>query len=240
VITQVTLKLRPVAEAHRVFWLTAGSPEQIEAWLVRLGLSQTRPVAIEVLNKRAISAVAAESRVELPVGQFALAVAFEGSTKECDWQMTTVELELGPAAGVGLAKLSDPQASTLMQALTEFQAAGDDPVTFAASVPSSRVAAFVADASRLGVSVQAHGANGIVIGHLPDDCVTASAAKEILGPLRRTAESAGGSLVVWNCDDAWKPTLNVFGSAHPVRRWMREVKNSLDPHGVLSPGRLPL
>lgn len=240
VITQVTLKLRPVAEAQRVFWLTASTPEQIEAWLVRLGMSQTRPVAVEVLNKRAIAAVAAESRVDVPAGEFAMAVAFEGSAKECDWQMTTLATELGPAAGSGLASLIDPQATALLQALAEFQAAGDDPVTFAASTPSSRVAGFVADASRMGVSVQAHAANGVVIGHLPDECVTAAAAKEIMAPLRRTAESAGGSLVVWNCDDAWKPTLNVFGSAQPVRRWMREVKKSLDPHGVLSPGRLPV
>jgi len=238
VITQVTLKLRPVAEAHRVYWLTSASPEQIEAWLVRLGLSQTRPVAIEVLNTRAIAAVTAESRVELPSGKFAMAVAFEGSTAECDWQMTTLEKELGTGAGV--ARLADPQATTLIQALAEFQAAGDDPVTFAASVPSSRVAAFVDDASRRGVSAQAHAANGIVIGHLPDDCVTAAAAKEIIGPLRRTAESASGSLIVWNCDDAWKGTLNVFGTAQPSRKWMREVKKSLDPHGVLSPGRLPV
>jgi glycolate oxidase FAD binding subunit len=238
VITQVTLKLRPAAEAHRVYWLTAASPEEIEAWLVRLGLSQTRPVAIEVLNKRAIGAVAAESRVELPVGEIAMAVAFEGSTSECDWQMTTVEKELG--AGTGVARLADPQALTLIQALAEFQAAGDDPVTFAASVPSSQVAALIAEASRRGVSAQAHAANGIVIGHLPDNCVTAAGAKEIIGPLRRMAESAGGSLVVWNCDDAWKPTLDVFGTAQPARRWMREVKKSLDPHAVLSPGRLPV
>jgi len=240
VITQATLKVRPLVETSRLMWLAAGSPEQIEAWLVRLGLSQTRPMVIEVLNKRAIGAVAAESRVDLPVGEYALVIAYEGSARECDWQMTTVESELGPAGGGGLAKLADSQASALLQALTEFQAAGDDPVTFQASVPSSHVAGFVADASRLGVSAQAHAANGIIIGHLPDDCVTASAAKEILGPLRRSAESAGGSLVVWNCDDSWKPAINVFGSAQPARRWMREVKQSLDPHGVLSPGRLPL
>jgi glycolate oxidase FAD binding subunit len=195
-------------------------------------------VAIEVLNKVAISAVAAESRVELPPGQFAMAITFEGSTAECDWQMMTVEKELGTGAGV--ARLADPQAATLMQALAEFQAAGDDPVTFAASVPSSRVTGFVDEASRRGVSVQAHAANGIVIGHLPDHCVTAAAAKEVIGPLRRTAESDGGSLVVWNCDDAWKGTLSVFGTARPAQRWMREVKKSLDPHGVLSPGRLPV
>lgn len=239
VITQVTLKLRPVPETQRVLWLTASSPEQIEAWMVRLGLSQTRPVMIEVLNKRAISALAAESRVELPAGDLALAVAFEGSLNECDWQMTTVEKELGPAAGAGVLTLADPQATALLQALGEFQAAGDDPVTFAASVPSSQVAGFVSEASRNGVSVQAHAANGIVIGHLPDRCVTAAAARDIIAPLRLTAESAGGSLVVWNCEDEWKPTLSVFGTSRPARRWMQEVKMSLDPHGVLSPRRMP-
>jgi glycolate oxidase FAD binding subunit len=113
-------------------------------------------------------------------------------------------------------------------------------VTFAASVPSSRVATVVDEATRRGVSVQAHAANGVVIGHLPDECVTAQAAKEIVAPLRRTAEAAGGSLVVWNCDDEWKRELSVFGTASPARRWMNDVKRSLDPYGVLSPGRLPL
>ncbi|HVJ67401.1 MAG TPA: FAD-binding oxidoreductase [Caulifigura sp.] len=238
VITQVTLKLRPVAEAHRVLWLAASSPEQIEAWLVRLGLSQTRPTAIEVVNRKAIAALAAESRVELPADEFALAVAFEGSEKECDWQMTTLEAEL--AAKSGLARLGDPQASTLLHALGEFQCAGDDPVTFSASIPSSRVSAFIDEASRRGVAAQAHAANGIVIGHLPDECATAAAAAELIGPLRKLAESAGGSLVVWNCDEAWKPAVNVFGTPRPAQRWMRDVKQALDPHGVFSPGRIPL
>lgn len=237
VITQVTLKLRPVAEAQRVLWLTAASPEQIEAWLVRLGLSQTRPVAIEVVNRKAASGLAAESRVELPADEFALAVAFEGSEKECDWQLATLEKELDTKSRI--ERLGDPQASALLQALAEFQCAGDDPVTFCASVPSSRVSAFVAEASRRGVAVQAHAANGIVIGHLPDDCTTAAAAAERIGQLRRQAESASGSLVVWTCDDTWKPVLNVFGTPKPSRRWMREVKQSLDPHGVFSPGRMP-
>ncbi|QDT52858.1 putative FAD-linked oxidoreductase [Caulifigura coniformis] len=237
VITQVTLKLRPVAEALRVLWLTAETAEQIEAWLVRLGLSETRPTVVEVVNRRAIASLAAESRVDLPAAELALAVAFEGSTEECDWQMAAVEKELGPSPGA--VRLADPQSALLLRALGEFQAAGDDPVTFSASVPSSRVAAFVMEASRRGVTVQAHAINGIVIGHLPDECVTAGAASEIITPLRKSAESVGGSLVVWNCDDAWKPTLNVFGTPQPTRRWMKEVKNALDPHGVLSPGRLP-
>ncbi len=240
VITQVTLKLRPVAEAHRILWLSAPSGEQIEAWLVRLGLSQTRPVALEVLNRRATAAVAAEARVELPVSDLALAVAFEGSTAECDWQLAQVEAELEPAAGIEVVRLADPQAAALLQALGEFQAAGDDPVTFAASVPCSQVAGFVADAAGRGVSVQAHAGNGIVIGHLPDRCVTPEAAREIVSPLRRSAEHAGGSLVLWNCEDDWKPVLNVFGSARPAGRWMRAVKGALDPHGVLSPGRIPV
>jgi glycolate oxidase FAD binding subunit len=240
VITQVTLKLRPLAEARRILWLTASSSEQIEAWLVRLGLSQTRPVALEVLNRRAIAAVAAESRVELPADEFALGVAFEGSIRECDWQMGTVQQELGPPAGPGVVQLGDAQSAALFQALTEFQAAGDDPVTFAASVLPSRVTAFMEEATKRGVSAQAHAANGIVIGHLPDQCVTAAAARELIAPLRRVAEGGGGSLVVWNCDDAWKPTLNVFGAAQPARRWMREVKAALDPQSLLSPGRLPL
>ena len=239
-ITQVTLKLRPVAEAHRILWLTAASPEQLEAWQVRLGLSQTRPTAVEIVNRKAIASLAAESRVDLPVDEFALAVAFEGSVRECDWQITTLEQELAPASTKGIAKLSEPQAASLLQALAEFQAAGDDPVTFAASVPSSRVAGFVDAASKRGVALQSHAANGIVIGHLPDRCVTAAAAGELIAPLRQLAESAGGSLVVWNCDDAWKPALNVFGTPRPARRWMQEVKKSLDPHNVLSPGRMPV
>jgi glycolate oxidase FAD binding subunit len=240
IITQVTLKLKPVAETQSLLWLTAKSPEQIEAWLVKLGLTATRPVAIEVVNRSAIKALTAESRVDLPTDEFGLAIPFEGSAKECAWQMATLESELKPAASTGVARLTDTQTTSLMQALAEFQAAGDDPVTFAASILPSRVMAFLDDASKRGVTLQAHAANGIVIGHLPDGCVTAAAAKEILAPLRRMAESAGGSLTVWNCDDAWKPTLNVSGSARPAQGWMREIKTALDPHGVLSPGRMPL
>jgi glycolate oxidase FAD binding subunit len=239
VITQVTLKLRPVVESQCALWMTAKSAAELDAVLTILNQSATRPTLIDVVNRPAAAELLAESRIELQVTDLVLVAAFEGTPAECGWQMEKLESEVGRRVA-SCTRVTDPSAGNLIAALGEFQAAGDDPVTVAASVPASKTIAFVEQAARGGLAIQAHAANGIIVGHLPDSCVSAAVANEIIAPLRRTAESAGGSLVVWNCDDAWKPAIGVFGVRRPARSWMASVKRALDPHGILSPGRLPI
>jgi glycolate oxidase FAD binding subunit len=129
-------------------------------------------------------------------------------------------------------------ADKLWSALIEYQATSDDPVTFQATLPPSRVLEFVSVAGGADIAVQAHAGNGIVIGHLNDRCATAEEAAAQVAPLRALAERHAGALVILNCDHAWKSRLPVFGTKQGSRGLMRRIKAALDPNGLLNPGRM--
>jgi glycolate oxidase FAD binding subunit len=113
----------------------------------------------------------------------------------------------------------------------------DEPVIFRANLLPSRTLAFAARATALGVSVQAHAGNGIVIGKLPDAATTPHKAEAIVAPLRQLARDVQGNLVILECPADWKRRLRVFGDPEPSWPLMQRVKAALDPQDLLNRGR---
>lgn len=238
IITQVTLKLRPLAESRVLLWGTFSALEQIDDALERLLCSQTRPVAIEVLNPAAIHQILRESKLELPADQFVLCLAFEGTAQQTAWELQAARQELsGHRPGV-LLPVEEAASRALWSALCEYQAASDDPLTLQASVPPSAAMELVGQATRSGIAVQCHAGNGVIIGHLPDRCSTAQEAAAVLRPLREQCDQSGGSLVVLACDDDWKSRIPLFGTPRAAAPLEARIKAALDPQDLLSPRRL--
>ncbi|MGE0374947.1 MAG: FAD-binding oxidoreductase [Planctomycetaceae bacterium] len=233
IITQVTLKLRPVAETRRILWATFDAASRIDPALDRLNNSQTRPAAIEVLCPKAAWNIQREARLDLSVDRFVLAVAYEGTDAETAWQTNRFRNETASVSVDNVQRVGPSDVDSLWSALTEHPAASDDPLTFQAGVLASRAMEFVARAHAADIAVQCHAGNGVIIGHLPDDCTSGSQAASILTPLRALAESGAGSLVILNCDDDWKSSLSLFGSPRPDWPLMQRIKSSLDPHDLL-------
>ncbi|HVW00941.1 MAG TPA: FAD-binding oxidoreductase, partial [Planctomycetaceae bacterium] len=237
VITQVTLKLRPIPEACAWLWMSVGQWRALEPLLARLLTSAARPVAVEVLDPQAAADIGAEARVELPAGGPVLGIAVEGLSADVRWQLEQLSQELRAVGGAdGFITL--PSSEALWAALTEFQTATEEPLTFQANLLPSRTVEFLEQAHARRVRLQAHAGTGSVIGHLPDEVSSATAAEEILGPLRQLARSAGGNLVIVNCEEQWKSTLSVFGEPESSWSLMRKLKAELDPHDLLNRGRM--
>jgi glycolate oxidase FAD binding subunit len=237
VISQVTLKLRPLPETSALLWLTFDTFGEIENALERLLVSDARPVAVDVLNSLAANLIAAQSRLELPRDTPVLLLGVEGSPREVDWQIERLRRELVPY-GVNLfEKLADRETAGLWDSLTDFQTSADDPLTFQANLLPSRCMEFAERATALGVAVQVHAASGIVIGQCPESTATAEQAATLLADLRTLARSGKGNLTVLHCDEEWQSLLPMWGDPEPSWPLMAQLKRKLDPDGLLNPGR---
>ena len=238
VITQLTLKVRPTAPTRQCLWATYPDTNRLDAVLERLLTSETLPVAVEVLNPRAARQVQRESKLDLPIDRDVLCLSYEGSLSETDWQLAQAQQELASNAPESIVTVPSDQSGPLWSALTEYQAASDDPLTFQASVPASRVIELAAQATKREVAVQSHAGNGVLVGHLPDRCSTVGEASAALAPLAEYARAVGGSLVVLDCDEEWKSDLMLFGPVGRDAALAARVKSALDPFNLLSPGRM--
>lgn len=236
IVTQITLKLRPVTEASALVYFGLPSFERAEQALQVLLKSDARPIAIEVLNGPAAKLISAAARAPFATSPVALVIGVEGSRREVDWQVETLKRELTPCGTVSAQPIDDADTIRLWEALTEFPTCADDPLTFQASLLPSRGMEFAAKATQLGVAVQVHAGNGIIVGQLPEDAATIERTSTILNELRALARSASGNLVVLHCDPEWSTKIPLCGDPEPSWNLMDRLKRQFDPEGILNPG----
>lgn len=236
VITQLTLKLKPLPETSTLLWCRFQDWQAVEAALEQMLSSATRPVAVEVLNAEAAHEVAAEARLDLPTDGPVLCVGFEGTETETVWQAEKFREEMQQAGATEVSGVDEPVAAALWFSLTDFATTAEEPLSFQANLRPSRTVEFIEKATAVGVEVGAHAGNGIVIGHLPDEVTTLEAAGEIIHPLREFATCSNGNLVILDCDPPWKDSLKVFGNPESGWPLMKKIKQQLDPRGIFNPG----
>lgn len=229
IITQATLKLRPLAEENALVCLMVEQGEK-EPVLARLHASRTRPVCLDLLNRRAAAEVFGQAGVPAPETPWALLVGFEGNAEAVKWQVQQLVKELGTTCKMEarFGFTTEP----LWQALVECGRAAA--VTFKANLLPSAVAAFCRDAAAETPALRAHAGNGIVMGHWDVD-LTLEQAEAQLAQWRGRA--GAGKVIVQSCPPDWKARLDVWGPV-PGDAWlMRQVKDRLDPRHVFNPGR---
>lgn len=237
VITQVTLKVKPLPEAAGWWWLTFDTFAEMENVLERLLTSAARPMALEMLDVPAAKLVATESRLPLPTDCPVLAILVEGTSREVAWQLDVLRKETVPFGVQQIEQLLDQDARTLTAALTEFQVPTDEPLTFQANLRPSRCWEFAELANRLDVAVQCHAGNGVIIGQFPEAAASRDQALTLLQPLQQFASAHTGNLQILHCDPEWQDDLPMCGQPEPAWGIMQQLKRQLDPQGLLSPGR---
>ena len=238
VISQVTLKLKPVPETSALLWTAFPDLPAIDGVLERLLTSAARPVIVDVLTSAAAAQIAAEIRCDLPSDRPVLIVGVEGGERETNWQVETLRSELAAGSPASIEVLTAADGGRLLHALTEFSVHSEEPLIFRASLPPSQTIAFLRQAERAGVTLLSHAGNGIVTGLLPEDVAGVDEALRLLSPLMESVRKARGGFTILHCDESWKARLPAFGDDTPGWRLMQRVKAELDPHGLLNPGRL--
>ena len=235
IITQVTLKLRPVPEEQALLALFC-SGEQLEGDPGDAApFAGQRPVCLDLLNAAALPYVDRELQAPNPEA-WAVVVGFEDNLDSLNWQVPQLVREFQAALPVVGRVGALPEA--WWSGLTEFAAWPEAALTFKATLRPSGLAAFCQELTRLssGLLLQAQAGNGIVIGHLPPD-VPQPVAESCLQQARQLAAQAQGQVVVQRCPVAWKKSLSVWGPA-PASAWlMHDIKEQLDPQRLFNPGR---
>jgi glycolate oxidase FAD binding subunit len=237
VITQVTLKLRPLPEATTLLAVGCGD-DGLGELLDRLHGTRTRPACLDLFNRAAVRAVAAEARLTLPDAPWVVVVGYEDNAAAVGWQIQQVMAEATPSRPCGVDARAGSAAGALWDALVGLTARPSAHLTFKANLLPSAVASFCREAAGLAddLLLHAHAGSGIVRGHLGAD-LTLGRAQAILNRLGERAREAHGNLVLPRCPPAWKRALPVWGAPRGDLWLMRKVKDALDPRGLFNPGR---
>lgn len=237
VISQITLKTRPIPERSAFLACELPNLELAERLLAAIVSSRTTPAAVELLagpmwrEHASLGTLTAGSSYRLVVG-------LEGTAPEVDWMLTQLAAEwreLGvPTAHV----IAGDAAAKLWEMLNEFSGFPDAPLVVKASVLPSRVTEYVRLAREIDpqVSVQAHAGNGIVIARF-EQFTAGDISTALLGRLRPAAQQFGGSAIVLSSNVEGWTRQAWWGGLGPAAPWMQKVKQEFDPGNLLNPGR---
>ena len=226
IVTQVTLKLRPLAEERALIAMPSGA-EGLDKVVDKVMASRTRPVQLDVVNRAAGKGI---SDACLADDAWTVLVGYEGNTDLVRWQMQQLVTDLGCSHPVE-ARIGCT-GTTVDRALVEGLAWPGATLTLRASTLPSRAIALLKSVDDGSCRLHAHAGNGIVVGHYADVSLEQASAL-----VRRWRELAQGAVVVVRCPTDWKRTLDVWGPPRGDAPLMREVRRRFDPRGMFNPGR---
>ena len=236
IVTQVTLKLRPLPQEQTA--LTVGcSADALAPLLELLHRTRTHPVWLELFNGAAIGYMGPQAQ-DFPADApwFAL-IGFESNRETVLWQVKRLQKEIVEAyeAGLGIRQVGGP-TGRLWRDFLELPALEPGGLDLRANLLPSDIAAFclLADMLPYALQLRVHAGNGIVIGHVDD--LTLDKARTMLKTLLDAVEPEG-NVMVTRCPTEWKRRLPIWGKPRGDYWLMRRIKEALDPRGIFNPGR---
>jgi glycolate oxidase FAD binding subunit len=225
IITQVTLKVRPIVPSRRLAAVDFANLAQLGQALEVLNTSATRPVLLDALNAAGMLLLDASSS-----SRWRLYVGYEGSERETSWQLETVQRELqGHSANLQL--LTVEESDVTWKRLTEFPVLAERLAVQGSAVPSawSQLPESLASEHPLRL----HAGNGVGTWLLPGDAQ--QAVPPVLKEMRMFCEGRDGGALVLNPPAQWS-ILDRCGTLPASWRLVQQIKATLDPAGLLVPG----
>jgi glycolate oxidase FAD binding subunit len=244
VITQVTLKLKPMPEQSVLAGCRLPDLATAEKVLASLVHTQASLAAIELVagpeweRESALAVLGGNSTQGPPSSRgLYLLVGLEGTAAEVEYmlrQLTSEWRMLGvdPPQAIG-------ESTTLWRSLAEFSAIGQPPLALKASVVPSGVSAIIEAARELDpqCSIQAHAGNGTVLIKLSAFPVQ-GLSRALVGQLQPVAAAHHGGLVVLsNPSGAEMTHQSAWGAIDAPLALMSAVKRKFDPRDILNRGR---
>jgi glycolate oxidase FAD binding subunit len=238
VITQVTLRLKPIPAQSALVACSVPDGAAAERLLGALIQSKTTPVAVEVLagpewrNDPTLAGLRHDSPSALYV-----VVGLEGTAAEVEFMVGQL-IEEWHELGVEMPHVVGETAA-LWQRLIEFSASGNSPLVLKANVVPSGTTKMIDAARRLDpdCSIQAHAGNGVVLIKM-SKFPAQGLSRALVGDLQPVAAGQQGQVVILsNPSGAEMTHQSAFGMTDSPLALMREVKRKFDPKDILNRGR---
>jgi glycolate oxidase FAD binding subunit len=239
VISQVTLKVKPLPESLEAIWVTCNTFDEIDRIAASLLNSETRPVALEALTPLAAEYIVADSRTSFPIDKPALIVFYEGNLEEIFWQLARIRSELNHFSTEIVEEVGTENARLLLDTLREFPDGGDVPLTFQANLTPSSTLACLEKCHTQGISAVARAGNGIVVGHFSENSGSPETLRRVLNDLNQFVQGHNGNLCLLQVDDDGRDEFDWWGITANSLPLMKRIKQQLDPDRLLNPHAMP-
>lgn len=237
VITQVGLKVKPLAEQTATVLAACPDWRTAEQMLERLVKLAAPPTAIDLLMGGGWGEVAA--------GSAAMLVArLEGTEVEVAALKDNAQYELWTGGGGDVRVLLPAEADALWQRQVEFSDRGagpspdESPLALKITVPPSAVTAMLSELNKHdpACAIQAHAGNGIILVRFAK-FDSADVSRVLMGKLRPAAVQLGGSAVVVGSKLEGLTPHVIWGGRTHATVLMERIKRRFDPRDILNPGR---
>jgi glycolate oxidase FAD binding subunit len=241
IITQVTLRLKPMPDCRRWMACRVGSLTEAEQRLAALVHSKTRPTAIELLAGDAWpkEPCQGERSVPGPARSYTLLVQMEGTEEEVGWMEQQLTSEWHRADEAPRPAITGDAARRLDRHLAQFPARKGVPLVLQVCVPPSRTTRIFQALQSIdpGCDLLAHAGMGVILARL-SEIPDAGLARTLVGQLQPLVAASHGHVVVLSSSRDMEMTRQaVWGHTAHAADLMWSVKQQLDPANRLNPGR---
>jgi len=242
VISQVTLKVRPIPEAMRLVAASLADGAQAERVLAALSTSHATPSAIELVagpqwqQDPALGPFFGKTE---GVAQAVLVVAIEGTAKEVAWMQDQLFIELRRDGVSQIAAIAEADVTGLWQRLCDFPQSGESPLVIKASMVAEGTVPFIEAVREAdpNCNLLAHAGNGIVVARF-SQFPASGLSRTLLGKLMPVATKYHGNVVVLSNPANTEATPRcTWGGIDIPFGLMTDIKRQFDPANILNPGR---
>lgn len=240
VITQLTLRTRPLPERSMLLVAELSSFDQAEILLTNMVKSEATPTAIELVGGPAWEQDPALGDGKTSAANKLFLIAgLEGTRVEVNWMLGQLSEEWKSRGIKNPKTIVDAAAHDLWRRLAEFPAAGDSPLVLKASILPSGVPQFLGAIRKLDAraSFASHAGNGVAIIRF-SEFPTGGLSRMLVANLQPVAAAAHGHVqVLANPNQQEMTHQSVWGGLDAPFELMTAVKRQFDPHDLLNPGR---
>ena len=240
VITQVTLKVKPLPPRTAVLLIPLNDLEIADRLIERVLQGPQLPAGLELFST--LPDLLRHDFAAHETAKAWLAIILQGTESEVNWQLSADCIELakhGPSPHV----LAMAQRDALLEHLREFPALvpsiGADDFALKLTFQPSCLLAGLRWLLKLlpGITWQAHAGNGIVYARLPK-APAASLSQWLLHTAHPEVTKLGGRLQLWRVPETADLTsAALWGSLGDAAEMNRAIRAQFDPQNILNAGR---